>query len=259
MIEFNSVWCGPCHLMRKNLAKMKKCMPDVVFLKSDIQKDKLSADEFEIDTLPTFKFVFKNRIINDTVRGDSFVELYKKAELYLEEYSPKVERDKKKKKSCGWTCPCWIAWCRPETPTDKCIKVSEINSLSRPSQNNLTKPNESKIANPVPENLIKSQNNLKPAKTPDNLEPNVPENNIVSDDITQDESENKAKLANLPHPDLLVKATKLPENNSVSNTPDKLTHLKHELVLDVQGEEIPRSELSMAHSRLIPMLHQRTN
>ena len=52
--------------MKKNLTNLQKCLDDVIFLKSDIQKDIQSADEFEIDTLPAFKFVYNNTIIPDT-------------------------------------------------------------------------------------------------------------------------------------------------------------------------------------------------
>ena len=66
IIEFVTEWCSPCKLMKKNLTNLQKCLDDVIFLKSDIQKDIQSADEFEIDTLPAFKFVYNNTIIPDT-------------------------------------------------------------------------------------------------------------------------------------------------------------------------------------------------
>ena len=84
VIEFVTSWCGPCKLMRKNLTNLEKCMPEVVFLQSDIDKDEKSAEEFEIDTLPTFKFVYKTQTIKDTVRGAVFNELKKKTEKHLE-------------------------------------------------------------------------------------------------------------------------------------------------------------------------------
>ena len=47
--------------MKTHLEKLEKCMPEIVFLQSDVEKDEKSADEFEIDTLPTFKFVYQNQ------------------------------------------------------------------------------------------------------------------------------------------------------------------------------------------------------
>ena len=84
VIEFVTSWCGPCKLMRKNLTNLEKCMPEVVFLQSNIEKDQKSAEEFEIDTLPTYKFVYKTKIIKDTVRGAVFKELKDKTEKHLE-------------------------------------------------------------------------------------------------------------------------------------------------------------------------------
>ena len=69
IVEFGADWCGPCGLMEKNITDLQKCMDDVIILHSDVVKDPKSADEYEIDTVPTFKFVFHNQTINDTVRG----------------------------------------------------------------------------------------------------------------------------------------------------------------------------------------------
>ena len=69
IVEFGADWCGPCGLMEKNITDLQKCMEDVIILHSDVVKDPKSADEYEIDTVPTFKFVFHNQTINDTVRG----------------------------------------------------------------------------------------------------------------------------------------------------------------------------------------------
>ena len=75
IVEFGADWCGPCGLMEKNITDLQKCMEDVIILHSDVVKDPKSADEYEIDTVPTFKFVFHNETINDTVRGMYIVHM----------------------------------------------------------------------------------------------------------------------------------------------------------------------------------------
>ena len=88
-----------------------------------IEKDVESADEFEIDTLPTFKFIYKNKKISDTVRGYVYDELSDKAEQYYEEVAKKPNEKPKKAKDKDWKCNWWILsfWC-PVEKIEVCLK-----------------------------------------------------------------------------------------------------------------------------------------
>ena len=120
VINFMTNWCGPCKFMSKHLKKLENCMPEVVFLESDVDKDEKSADEFEIDALPTFKFVYKNKIIpGETVRGARWEKLKIETEKNLVKYTnpPKSEKDF----YCDWWgTVAWHLFCHDKV--DKCLK-----------------------------------------------------------------------------------------------------------------------------------------
>ena len=124
VINFMTSWCGPCKVMLPELAKLQKCMPEILFLQSDVEKDEKTADEFEIDTLPSFKFVYQNKTIPDTVRGAMLEELKIKTETYLVKYPDSKSPDKNS--YCDW----WYweyMFCHDKV--DKCLANLHQDSL----------------------------------------------------------------------------------------------------------------------------------
>ena len=110
--------------MKPELAKLQKCMPEILFLESDVDKDEKTADEFEIDTLPSFKFVYQNKTIPDTVRGAMLEELKIKTETYLVKYPDSKSPDKNS--YCDW----WYweyMFCHDKV--DKCLANLHQNNL----------------------------------------------------------------------------------------------------------------------------------
>jgi thioredoxin 1 len=137
IVEFGADWCGPCGLMEKNITDLQQCMEDVIILHSDVVKDPKSADEYQIDAVPTFKFVFHNETINDRVRGRSFEELAHKTFKYYEKY---VKKFIPPSNCSNWNPSSWVMCTRytccscPEgcepiyntTPIDKCLKNATL-------------------------------------------------------------------------------------------------------------------------------------
>ncbi|PIN21690.1 Thioredoxin [Handroanthus impetiginosus] len=57
VIDFTASWCGPCRFIAPILADFAKKMPDVIFLKVDVDELKSVAEEYKVEAMPTFVFL----------------------------------------------------------------------------------------------------------------------------------------------------------------------------------------------------------
>eukprot|EP00904_Undaria_pinnatifida_P003573 jgi/Undpi1/13216/HiC_scaffold_8.g02878.m1 len=69
VIDFHATWCGPCKRVAPFLVKLSEAMADsVVFLKVDVDEHSEASEKYEIEAMPTFKFI-KNGVVLDTITG----------------------------------------------------------------------------------------------------------------------------------------------------------------------------------------------
>jgi len=59
VVDFTATWCGPCQNIAPVFIKLAEEMPDVVFVKVDVDENDEVAGECGISAMPTFQF-YKN-------------------------------------------------------------------------------------------------------------------------------------------------------------------------------------------------------
>jgi thioredoxin 1 len=56
VVDFFATWCGPCRAMTPLLEKLDKELPDVKFVKVDIDNNPDLATKYQVDKIPYFVF-----------------------------------------------------------------------------------------------------------------------------------------------------------------------------------------------------------
>merc|ERR1712230_83825 len=56
VVDFTATWCGPCQRIAPVFAKLAEEMPDVVFVKVDVDENDETASACGIQSMPTFQF-----------------------------------------------------------------------------------------------------------------------------------------------------------------------------------------------------------
>ncbi|XP_076249166.1 thioredoxin-2 [Calliopsis andreniformis] len=74
VIDFFATWCGPCKMIGPKIEELAKSMPDVVFLKVDIDECEDIAAEYEITSMPTFVFIKGGKVL-ETFSGANYEKL----------------------------------------------------------------------------------------------------------------------------------------------------------------------------------------
>mmetsp|Transcript_21912 Transcript_21912/g.19456 ORF Transcript_21912/g.19456 Transcript_21912/m.19456 type:complete len:106 (+) Transcript_21912:36-353(+) len=55
VIDFFAAWCGPCKIIGPKFVGMEGDFPDAIFVKVDVDENEETAEELEIEGMPTFK------------------------------------------------------------------------------------------------------------------------------------------------------------------------------------------------------------
>ena len=56
VVDFTATWCGPCQRIPPVFAKLAEEMPDIVFVKVDVDENEETAGACGIQAMPTFQF-----------------------------------------------------------------------------------------------------------------------------------------------------------------------------------------------------------
>ncbi|XP_021758334.1 thioredoxin H5-like [Chenopodium quinoa] len=77
VIDFTATWCAPCRFMAPILSEFANKYEDVLFLKVDVDELKTVAEDFKVDSMPTFVFLKQGKVV------DRFVGANKESLLKL--------------------------------------------------------------------------------------------------------------------------------------------------------------------------------
>ncbi|MED6169842.1 hypothetical protein PIB30_025092 [Stylosanthes scabra] len=70
VVDFTASWCGPCRIMAPILEDLAKKMPDVRFLKVDVDELNSVAEEWNIEAMPTFLFLKQGQLLDKVVGAE---------------------------------------------------------------------------------------------------------------------------------------------------------------------------------------------
>ncbi|EOX90950.1 hypothetical protein QUC31_002859 [Theobroma cacao] len=67
VVDFTASWCGPCRFIAPFLAELAKKLPNVMFLKVDVDELKEVATDWAVEAMPTFMFLKEGKIVDKVV------------------------------------------------------------------------------------------------------------------------------------------------------------------------------------------------
>ncbi|CAK9148227.1 unnamed protein product [Ilex paraguariensis] len=82
VVDFTASWCGPCRVISPILAEFARRLPNVIFLKVDVDELPTVSEEWEVQAMPTFIFLKEGKMV-DKVVGAKKEELQGTIEKHL--------------------------------------------------------------------------------------------------------------------------------------------------------------------------------
>ncbi|XWS24425.1 hypothetical protein CRYUN_Cryun28dG0100800 [Craigia yunnanensis] len=67
VVDFTASWCGPCRIITPVLVDLAKKLPNVIFLKVDVDELNTVAQDWAVEAMPTFVFLKEGTIVDKVV------------------------------------------------------------------------------------------------------------------------------------------------------------------------------------------------
>ncbi len=67
VVDFWATWCGPCKMIAPIIEELDEEMPNVKFVKIDVDKNPQVAGEYQIVNIPTLKIFKGGKVVNTLV------------------------------------------------------------------------------------------------------------------------------------------------------------------------------------------------
>ncbi|OIT26554.1 thioredoxin h-type, partial [Nicotiana attenuata] len=67
VVDFTASWCGPCRFIAPFLSELAQKLPNVTFLKVDVDELKSVATDWAVEAMPTFMFLKEGNIVDKVV------------------------------------------------------------------------------------------------------------------------------------------------------------------------------------------------
>merc|ERR1712168_984934 len=71
VIDFYATWCGPCHAIAPKVEAMSEDLPEVLFLKVDVDECEEARQKYNISAMPTFILVKNQEKVDETSGADA--------------------------------------------------------------------------------------------------------------------------------------------------------------------------------------------
>jgi thioredoxin 1 len=63
LVDFHAVWCGPCKMMAPEIKRFAESHKEIRVLKVDIDKNRATAEQFNIQGVPTLILFKKGKVL----------------------------------------------------------------------------------------------------------------------------------------------------------------------------------------------------
>ncbi|KAI3885748.1 hypothetical protein MKW92_018722 [Papaver armeniacum] len=67
VVNFTASWCGPCRMISPILTEIAKKLPNVLFLKVDVDEMRNVSEELNVEAMPTFVFLKDGKEVDRVV------------------------------------------------------------------------------------------------------------------------------------------------------------------------------------------------
>ena len=74
VIDFFATWCGPCKMIAPKIEELSKEMPNIIFLKVDVDECEDISEQYEVESMPTFVFIKGGKVL-ETFAGANYDKL----------------------------------------------------------------------------------------------------------------------------------------------------------------------------------------